>query len=462
MSITLEQLLASKEARQQRQQRLRKHYGTAIASITINIPGSTKDNAVIRQLCAYAANALHSDFDVLAMESVNLPTGPETMLAINTEARALKKAAIILEESNLFGRLLDIDVISADGTPLSRQTSGASRSCLLCTQPAVYCMRERRHSMEEVQAAVGDLLNHFLAFQTRQISPIAEKFSSLAVEAMLYEVTCTPSPGLVDRVNAGAHRDMDFFSFMSSSAALSLTMARCCEAGLRHNGALPELLPVLRIIGLDGEKAMLEATCGINTQKGLLFSLGIIVASAGWLSANKQEITTASVLATVQAMVSGIVSRELGQLPEPHTRRLTAGERLFRTFGIRGIRGEMEDGLPAIKNKALPALREALHSGLSINDSLVHTLFVLMTIVEDTTIMNRHNQEKLQNWVRPLAEDFLQQGGLHSSKGHLLAMELDKQFIAQIVSPGGSADLLAVTWFLHRLEEWSKNSNPLA
>ena len=456
MSITLEQLLASKEARQQRQQRLRKHYGTAIASITINIPGSTKDSTVIRQLCAYAANALHLEFAVLAMESVNLPTGPEAVLAIDAEARELKKAAIILEESHPFGRLLDIDVISADGTHLSRQTSKTSRSCLLCTQPAVHCIRERQHSMEEIQAAVGNLLNHFLAFQTRQISPVAEKISSLAMEAMLYEVTCTPSPGLVDRMNAGAHRDMDFFSFMSSSAALSLTMARCCEAGLRHSKTLPELFPVLRIIGLDGEKAMLEATGGINTQKGLLFSLGIIVASAGWLYSNKQEVTTASVLATVQEMVSGIVSRELDQLPEQHTRKLTAGERLFRTLGVRGIRGEMEDGLPAIKNSALPALKEALRSGLSINDSLVHTLYVLMTVVEDTTIINRHSQEKLQNWVRPLAENFLQQGGLRSAEGRLLAVELDKQFIAQNVSPGGSADLLAVTWFLHRLEEWSK------
>ncbi len=123
MSITLEQLLASKEARQQRQQRLRKHYGTAIASITISIPGSTKDSTVIRQLCAYAANALHLEFAVLAMESVNLPTGPEAVLAIDAEARELKKAAIILEESHPFGRLLDIDVISADGTHLSRQES---------------------------------------------------------------------------------------------------------------------------------------------------------------------------------------------------------------------------------------------------------------------------------------------------------------------------------------------------
>jgi holo-ACP synthase/triphosphoribosyl-dephospho-CoA synthase len=456
MPITLEQLLAAKEERQARQQRLREQFGTAIASITLNIPGPTKDSPVLRQLCDYAAATLQSRLDILAMERLNLATGPLALLAVHDDATQLKKISVQLEEEQSFGRLLDIDVFSPEGTQLSRQNSGSYRACLLCDRPAVVCMRERHHSADEIHTAVQDLLKQFLAFQTRQISPLAEKIGSLAVEAMLYEVACTPSPGLVDRVNSGAHRDMDFFSFMSSSAALSLSIARCCEAGIRHKGDLPELLPVLRLIGLDGETAMLTATRGVNTQKGLLFSLGVIVAATGWLFANEQEITASSALNTVSQMTSGIVERELRRLPEAGNRKLTAGERLFRTFGIRGIRGEMEDGLPAVKSKALPALRSALDGGLSLNEALVQTLFVLMTTVEDTTVINRHSQEKLQNWVRPLAAAFLQEGGLYTTEGLLRATELDTQFIEHNVSPGGAADLLAVTWFLHRLEEWFK------
>lgn len=454
MPITLEQVLAAKEERQARQQRLRELYGTAVASITLNIPGPDKDGPVLRQLCDYAAAALQVHFDVRAMERINLATGPIAILAIGAEAAQLKRMAIKLEEEHVFGRLLDIDVFSPAGAQLSRQTGGSYRPCLLCDRPAVICMREKRHNAAEIQAAVQGLLRQFVAFQTRRISPLAEKIGSLAVEAMLYEVTCTPSPGLVDRVNSGAHRDMDFFSFMSSSAALSFSLARCCEAGIRHQGELPELLSILRLIGLDGETAMLAATQGINTQKGLLFSLGVIVAAAGWLSASNQTVTAASVLAAVAKMTHGIVERELSSLPDSPGRKLTGGERLFRTLGIRGIRGEMEDGLPAVKDKALPALKAALASGLSINAALVQTLFVLMTAVEDTTVINRHNPEKLLNWLRPLAESFLQQGGFYAAGGHLRAQELDEQFIEHNVSPGGAADLLAVTWFLHRLEEW--------
>ena len=44
------------------------------------------------------------------------------------------------------------------------------------------------------------------------------KIAAFAVEGMLYEVTATPKPGLVDRANNGAHYDMDYFTFMSSAA----------------------------------------------------------------------------------------------------------------------------------------------------------------------------------------------------------------------------------------------------
>lgn len=453
MPITLTDLLAAKEARQARQQRLRDQYKAPIVSMTINMPGPEKDSPVLRRLCDYAAAALQAMVPVLTMERLNLPTGPEALLAVSHDAAGLKQICINLEEQYAFSRLLDMDVFAADGSQLSRQQQQKSRLCLLCGQPAVICMRERKHSYHELQAAVLDLLQQFQAFETYAVSPLGAKLGSLAVEAMLYEAACTPAPGLVDRDNPGAHRDMDFFSFLSSSAALGPTMCRCAEAGIRHSGSLSELLPVLRHIGKEGEQAMLTATMGVNTQKGLIFSLGIIVAAAGWLTAQKEPLTAVAVLAAAAKIVEGIVARELSGLSTACSRRLTAGERLYQEYGIRGIRGELEDGLPAVRNHALPTLQQALAQGLSKNDALVQTLFVLMTIVEDTTVMNRHARTKLEQWVRPLAQEFLAQGGMYRTEGLQQAARLDKLFIEHNVSPGGAADLLAVTWFLHRLEE---------
>ena len=296
------------------------------------------------------------------------------------------------------------------------------------------------------------------AAATRLIGDFAETVGALAVEAMLYEVTCTPSPGLVDRVNSGAHRDMDFYSFMSSSAALSLCMARCVQAGVNHRGALPELLPVLRQIGQEGERRMLQMTGGVNTQKGLLFSLGIVAAAVGWLHKNSKQMDSAAVLRCVAAMTAGLVARELGNLDKASA-DLTAGEKLYRRYGVTGIRGEMEQGLPAVLAHGLPALRQAMADNLGVNHALLQTLLVLMTVVDDTTVMNRHHPDKMRVWAKGKAAAALAAGGLYTATGQELIAAMDEEFIAHNVSPGGVADLLSVTWFLYRLETRGASAN---
>ena len=304
---------------------------------------------------------------------------------------------------------------------------------------------------ESVEKGTDSARTAEAACRTRLISRYAEIVGAYAVEAMLYEVTCTPSPGLVDRVNSGAHHDMDFYSFMSSSAALSVSLARCAQAGLNHSGELSSLLPVLREIGKEGEERMLAATGGVNTQKGLLFSLGIVAAAVGWIHKNGQEKSSAAVLRCVAALSAGLVARELGNLCKPEA-HLTAGERLYRKYGVTGIRGEMEQGLPSVLEFGLPTLRKALDRKLSVNHALLQTLLVLMTVVDDTTVMNRHHPDKMRVWARGKAQAALDAGGLYTENGRQLIEQMDADFIEHNVSPGGVADLLSVTWFLYRIE----------
>jgi holo-ACP synthase / triphosphoribosyl-dephospho-CoA synthase len=171
MTITLEQLLAAKEERQERRNKLRKLYGTAVASITLNIPGPVKDSPLLRQLCDYAAEALQAVLEIAAMERINPATGPVAILAIRAAAARIKEIAIGIEEEEAFSRLLDIDVFDPDGHQLSRQDCGSHRFCLLCERPAVVCIRENSHSADEIQTAVQSLLTQFLAFRTRRNFP---------------------------------------------------------------------------------------------------------------------------------------------------------------------------------------------------------------------------------------------------------------------------------------------------
>lgn len=449
--VMLEDILKAKEHRKRRQEDMRLQYGTTIVSITINMPGPIKDTPLLRQLRDYAVDEVTKLLAVKALWSVNLNTGPEALLAVRQDAELVKAVCVKIESQYSFGRLLDLDVFDSAGGQISRRDKGQARTCLVCGDEAVLCMRARKHDQHQLQQAVQRLLTQFSAYLTINLTEPAEKLGALALEAMLYEVTCTPSPGLVDRINSGAHKDMDFFTFMSSSAALSMYMARCAQAGMNFAGQLPELLSVLRCIGIQGEQAMLRATAGVNTQKGLLFCLGIIVASAGWLESRGEKLSCEKVLNVTARIVKGIVERELASCHFKGKELRTAGERLFCEYGITGIRGEMEAGLPAVREKALPALRKALEQGLTINDALLHTLLVLMTCIDDTTVMNRHDLNKMRVWVRQQAEAVLALGGMYTDKGRDAAGKLDERFIAENVSPGGAADLLAVTWFVYKL-----------
>jgi len=448
--LSLEDVLAGKEARQLRQHNFKVKYETTIVSITVNMPGPVKDMPILRRLRDYAVKELKEALYVVAVEEINVATGPEALVAVDADGWIVKNIGIKIEEGYSFSRLLDIDVFSADGCLLSRREKGEGRGCFVCGGETIVCMREQQHSQKDIALAVEEMLNQFKAYETRQVSPYAEKLGALALESMLFEVTCTPAPGLVDRRNNGAHRDMDFYSFMASSSALAMTMARCAQAGIVTD-ELASLLPVLRIIGLAGEQAMFTAAKGVNTQKGLLFLLGIMVGATGWLLGRGKVISPDNVLETARAMVTGIVERELMSAADKPKEALTAGEALYLTYGIEGIRGELAAGLPAVKEKALPALQEALKKGMSVNDALVQTLLVLMTCVDDTTVMHRHHPDKMRVWVREKVQDVLAVGGMELAEGKKRCEALDEEFINHNVSPGGVADLLAVTWFLQKL-----------
>lgn len=455
--ITLEAVLEAKERLASLQAELRSRYQLPVVSFTANIPGPVKDSPEIQQLLRNAVEkfrtiARDSYFSVLEERFLYLQTGPVAVLVAAADPDKLKQACITIEESGFYARLFDIDVFAANGRQVSRTTLGHSeRTCFLCDEPAVLCRRANKHTSEELKRNVHDRLTAFAAAKTNPWPKVIWNVGSWAVEAMLMEAACTPAPGLVDRDNAGAHHDMDFFTFLMSSSALAGSMFRCAAAGYKHYGSPAELLPVLRHIGKDGETRMLEATGGINTQKGLMFLMGILTAAAAYTIKRSKNVTADQILDTTAAMTQGIVARELAPLSTGQPTRLTAGEKLYLKYGVTGIRGEVESGMPSIREQGLPVLKLAFASGLTLNDALVHTLMNLMTVVEDTTILNRHSLEVLLD-VKYQAKCIMDIGGMLSDTGRAKITALDETFIANNISPGGVADLLAATYFLYLLE----------
>lgn len=274
--------------------------------------------------------------------------------------------------------------------------------------------------------------------------------ASLALKSVLYEVSTSPKPGLVDRFTSGAHTDMDFFTFMSSSSALSKGFHDICDYSRGFKGRPAELLDGIRPIGIEMEKSMFKATEGVNTHKGIVFSLGLVVAAA--VQVNKKETCTPEAIAEyVKVMTEGLTQELTQRKNHEILTQLSNGEKIYETYGFKGIRGEVEAGFPTVLKTGLDALRNSYYTFDCKNKLFIQTLFVLMTVCEDSNIISRHDPETLFE-VQAMAKDFIESGGMHQGDGLTQVEEMNRLFTQRHISPGGSADLLAVTIFFGLLE----------
>lgn len=263
-------------------------------------------------------------------------------------------------------------------------------------------------------------------------------------------MAATPKPGLVDRNNSGAHSDMDIYTFLSSASVLHPYFAEMAAEGRRFTDSdLSELLGILRPIGIEAEKVMFKITKGVNTHKGLIFSLGILSAAAARQFEQNRNFHAEDICRTASFMCRGIVEKEL----KGSDRAETTGEKLYRSEGISGIRGEAEAGFPSVISSGLPALR---NSDGDWNIRLIDTLLHLMTVVQDSNVLGRQDQNTLKI-IRKQVKEVLLTGGASDDRGMEILKQMDMEFIEKNISPGGSADLLAVTVFLYKLENSGKN-----
>ncbi|MGU3412317.1 citrate lyase holo-[acyl-carrier protein] synthase [Enterobacteriaceae bacterium C34A] len=158
-TIALPELLASRDARQTRQQQWQATYATPLISFTTVAPGPIKDSELSRRIFNHGIRSLRqmlaaSGWQIVHQRCFGLATGAEGLLVVDAPALALKQACIALEQHHPLGRLWDIDVFTPQGELLTRQAlAQPARRCLLCERDARLCARERAHS-------VNDLLSH--------------------------------------------------------------------------------------------------------------------------------------------------------------------------------------------------------------------------------------------------------------------------------------------------------------
>jgi triphosphoribosyl-dephospho-CoA synthase len=268
----------------------------------------------------------------------------------------------------------------------------------------------------------------------RELRRFCTETARIAIGCLHTELVLYPKPGLVSLIDNGSHTDMNAATFMRSLFTLRHYFARICRAGI--DGAP---FSVLKQLGIEAEARMLRATGGINTHRGAIFSLGMLCAAIGRGCA--QGITP-----TAEGLRAILLIR-WGEELAAHTRPAGAashGVQVAILHAASGAREEGALGLPSVFEVGLPAMRRTLAAGRTMYNARIDALFTLMAHVSDTNVFYRGGVHGA-SIVKRQAAAFVAMGGTAHPEWQEYALACHRTLIAEKLSPGGAADLLAAT-----------------
>jgi triphosphoribosyl-dephospho-CoA synthase len=266
----------------------------------------------------------------------------------------------------------------------------------------------------------------------------------------LYQELCVyPKPGLVSFIDSGSHKDMDASTFQHSLFSLRTYFRDVALAGTRNAG-----YDELRCLGVEAESRMLKATKNVNTHRGAIFSMGLLVAAAGLLSGGDRSLKGDVLGSTVRRRWGNDILLNTPDKPCSH------GTLVASKYGVAGARQEAAAGFPHLFEVGLPVLEESLSEGVDFHSAAIQSFFSLMAVLADNNLLFRGGQQGL-TYAQAAARSFLDNGGVHQKNWHGCASSIHHEFIARRLSPGGSADLLAATLFVYQLQK-TEELNPCA
>ncbi|VVD79848.1 2-(5''-triphosphoribosyl)-3'-dephosphocoenzyme-A synthase [Pandoraea eparura] len=268
---------------------------------------------------------------------------------------------------------------------------------------------------------------------------LATTLATLVESALIDEVTLSPKPGLVDVRGCGAHHDLTWGLMVQSANVLRPTFEAMAKAGVLIDNPM-RLREQIGRLGRLGEAAMLAATGGVNTHRGAIWALGLLITAA----AQAPNARSANAV----ARRAGTLAR----LPDRFAPCATGhkGERACLDYGVGGARGQAWAGFPHVTKVALPALRRARAAGMREDHARIDALLAVMATLDDTCVLARGGPDALQA-MQAGAGAVRASGGLSTSDGRRQFRKLESDMLARHISPGGAADMLAAALFLDRL-----------
>ena len=417
--------------------------GLPSLSLSLNVPGFPKSNHTVKAFFRYCLHDLiyalkANQINLIEKDSIEISDAAGDFYLVpcspgGLTLKVIKQVCENFEQSHPLGRFIDADLNDQDGTSVS---SGKSKLCFFCLErPAIECRREKAHEPEELRSFMFPKMDYYCNQQKE--ASVIKKLASLAQQSILLEISLTPKPGLVDKFSNGSHADMNYQTFINSTVAISPWFAELVREGFTFSDSdLTKALPLIRNIGLRMESVMYEATRNVNTQKGIIFLVGLSLFACGKLFSQTDQLAIEEFRNIIRGVCKNLVKREL---VENSNAGKSHGEDIFLKYGFGGARGEAESGFATVFEFGLPQLKGVTE----LNDEvLIKTFLAIAANNDDTNILYRSNHDVLENFkklCKKTLADF-------NDQSYSAVIDFCK---SENISPGGSADLLAVTIFVN-------------
>ena len=263
------------------------------------------------------------------------------------------------------------------------------------------------------------------------------EITEAAALALRLELDCHPKPGLVTPRSMGSYGDMDHACMAQGIAAIAPFFQDLALAG-RDGAGFADLKP----IGLAAEQGMMTATGGVNTHRGAIFSLGLLVAAtAGLPRTNDAQGLSESLGQAISDRWGADIHSTASLRPVSH------GTEVARRYHAGGAREQAARGFPVLAGHVVPGLLSGLAGGLRPHDAAVQALFTAMAALEDTNLLYRGGLSGLR-FAQAAAAAFLTRGGVSRAGWQEDAARIDRAFVARWLSPGGAADMLSASLFV--------------
>lgn len=269
------------------------------------------------------------------------------------------------------------------------------------------------------------------------VDDAASLLAKQATQALLDEARLSPKPGLVDSRGSGAHQDLTLDLMERSAHSLTPAFQQLAIASWQRpvDSALRQ---EIGRIGREGERSMMQATQGVNTHRGAIWALGLLVSAVAMQAAKGDVYSTLSLAA------------QIARLPDHASPKVfSKGLRATQRYQVPGAREEAQQGFPHVITLALPQLWHSRQQGATEQEARIDALMAIMTSLSDTCVLSRGGLSALNAMQRGAAE-VLANGGYQTPAGRLALAHLETRMLADHVSPGGAADLLAAALFLDR------------